>query len=83
MENAPDTSQYGIWVPGIPVLVETLLDTVRCAGWLKGLIVDGIVGGVGAVIGFVPQIRTFRKIFYSNVNWFGVWRSGDYGIKNH
>lgn len=56
MENAPDTSEYGIWVPGIPVLVESLLDAVNCADWLKGLILDGIVGGVGAVLGFVPQM---------------------------
>lgn len=56
MVNAPDTSQYGIWVPGIPVLIETLLDSVGCADWLKSLILDGIVGGVGAVLGFVPQM---------------------------
>ncbi len=54
--GAPDTSAYGIWVPGIPVLVETALDTANCAEWLKGLILDGIVGGVGAVLGFVPQM---------------------------
>ena len=56
MENAPDTSEYGIWVPGIPVLVENGLDKIGCADWLKGLILDGIVGGVGAVLGFVPQM---------------------------
>jgi len=56
MEEAPDTSEYGIWVPGIPVLVENLLTSVNCAEWLKGLILDGIVGGVGAVLGFVPQM---------------------------
>lgn len=56
MENAPDTSEYGIWVPGIPVLVESGLDKVGCDGWLKGLVLDGIVGGVGAVLGFVPQM---------------------------
>ncbi len=54
--GAPDTSAYGVWVPGIPVLVETGLDAVNCAEWLKGLILDGIVGGVGAVLGFVPQM---------------------------
>ncbi len=52
----PDTSTYGVWVPGIPVLVESGLDAVNCADWLKGLILDGIVGGVGAVLGFVPQM---------------------------
>ncbi len=56
MENAPDTSEYGKWVPGVPVLVEGLLDDIGCAEWLKGLILDGIVGGVGAVLGFVPQM---------------------------
>ena len=56
MEDAPDTADYGIWVPGIPVLVEKGLDAVHCAGWLKGLILDGIVAGVGAVLGFVPQM---------------------------
>ena len=54
--GAPDTSTYGIWVPGIPVLVENLLDTLKCADWLKGLVLDGIVAGVGAVLGFVPQM---------------------------
>ena len=56
MVNAPNTSQYGIWVLGIPVLIETLLDSVGCTDWLKSLILDGIVGGVGAVLGFVPQM---------------------------
>jgi len=56
MENAPDTSEYGKWVPGVPVLVEGLLEDIGCAEWLKGLILDGIVGGVGAVLGFVPQM---------------------------
>lgn len=54
--EAPDPSQYGIWVPGVPVLVENGLDAIGCADWLKGLILDGIVGGVGAVLGFVPQM---------------------------
>ena len=56
MENAPDTSEFGTWVPGIPVLVENGLTAVGCADWLQGLILDGIVGGVGAVLGFVPQM---------------------------
>ena len=55
-EGVPDTSEYGVWVPGIPVLVENGLDAIGCAEWLKSLIVDGIVGGVGAVLGFVPQM---------------------------
>lgn len=52
----PDPADYGVWVPGIPVLVENLLNRVNCAEWLSGLILDGIVGGVGAVLGFVPQM---------------------------
>ncbi|MBS5571551.1 MAG: 50S ribosome-binding GTPase [Clostridiales bacterium] len=56
MENAPDTSEYGVWVPGIPVLAEKGLDALHCTDWLKGLILDGIIGGVGAVLGFVPQM---------------------------
>ena len=56
MEEAPDTSEFGTWVPGIPVLVENGLTAVGCADWLQGLILDGIVGGVGAVLGFVPQM---------------------------
>lgn len=52
----PDPAKYGVWVPGIPVLLEGGLDAVGCADWLKSLILDGIVGGVGAVLGFVPQM---------------------------
>lgn len=52
----PDPAEYGIWVPGIPVLIESGLDAINCAPWLKGLILDGIVAGVGAVLGFVPQM---------------------------
>lgn len=54
--GAPDATAYGTWVPGIPVLVENALDALRAADWLKGLILDGIVAGVGAVLGFVPQM---------------------------
>ncbi len=52
----PDPADYGVWVPGIPVLIEKGLDAVNCTDWLRGLIMDGIVGGVGAVLGFVPQM---------------------------
>ena len=54
--DEPDPAAYGVWVPGVPVLVENLLDKSNCAEWLKGLILDGIVAGVGAVLGFVPQM---------------------------
>ena len=52
----PDPADYGVWVPGIPGLIESGLDAAEVAGWLKGLILDGIVAGVGAVLGFVPQM---------------------------
>ena len=52
----PDPTQYGTWVPGIPVLVENLLNAIGCNEVVSGLVLDGIVGGVGAVLGFVPQM---------------------------
>ena len=52
----PDPADYGVWVPGIPVLIGNALEAVNCADWLSGLILDGIVAGVGAVLGFVPQM---------------------------
>ena len=54
--DEPDPASYGVWVPGIPGLIENGLDAVGCADWLHGLIIDGIVAGVGAVLGFVPQM---------------------------
>ena len=52
----PDPADYGIWVPGIPVLVGNLLESLNCGEVLSGLILDGIIAGVGAVLGFVPQM---------------------------
>ncbi len=54
--DEPDPAAYGVWVPGIPVLVADALTAVGAADWLAGLINDGIVAGVGAVLGFVPQM---------------------------
>ena len=54
--GAPDTSTYGTWVPGIPVLIGNALEAAGTAEWLSGLLLDGIVAGVGAVLGFVPQM---------------------------
>ena len=54
--DEPDPADYGVWVPGIPVLIGNGLEAVGCADWLSGLILDGIVAGVGAVLGFVPQM---------------------------
>ena len=52
----PDPADYGVWVPGIPVLIGNALEAAGAAEWLSGLILDGIVAGVGAVLGFVPQM---------------------------
>lgn len=54
--EAPDPAAYGVWIPGIPVFVEQALTSLHCADWLSSLILDGIIGGVGAVLGFVPQM---------------------------
>ncbi|MBO4266757.1 MAG: ferrous iron transporter B, partial [Lachnospiraceae bacterium] len=54
--DEPDPADYGTWIPGIPALVESGLDAAGAADWQKGLILDGIVAGVGAVLGFVPQM---------------------------
>ena len=54
--DEPDPAAYGVWVPGIPVLVGNALEAADTAEWLNGLILDGIVAGVGAVLGFVPQM---------------------------
>ncbi|MBQ2806524.1 MAG: ferrous iron transporter B, partial [Clostridia bacterium] len=56
LENAPAIGDYRVMVPGIPVLVEQGLNAIGCADWLQALVLDGIVGGVGAVLGFVPQM---------------------------
>ncbi len=56
LEEAPDPADYGVWVPGIPILVEGGLEAAGCSEWLMSLILDGIIGGVGAVLGFVPQM---------------------------
>ena len=54
--DEPDPADYGVWVPGIPVLIGNALEAAGAAEWLNGLILDGIVAGVGAVLGFVPQM---------------------------
>ena len=58
MGDEPDPADYGVRVPGVPVLIGNLLDACNVPedGWLHGLILDGIVAGVGAVLGFVPQM---------------------------
>ena len=54
--DEPDPADYGVWVPGIPVLIGNGLEAAGTADWLSSLILDGIVAGVGAVLGFVPQM---------------------------
>ena len=54
--DEPAPADYGVWVPGIPVLIGNGLEAAGTADWLSGLILDGIVAGVGAVLGFVPQM---------------------------
>ena len=54
--DEPDPADYGVWVPGVPVLIGNALEAAGAAEWLNGLILDGIVAGVGAVLGFVPQM---------------------------
>lgn len=49
-------SLFGLHVAGVPSIMDAGLTAIGCAAWLKGLIVDGIVAGVGAVLGFVPQM---------------------------
>ena len=54
--DEPDPADYGVWVPGVPVLIGNALEAAGAVEWLNGLILDGIVAGVGAVLGFVPQM---------------------------
>ena len=54
--DEPDPADYGVWVPGVPVMIGNGLEAAGAADWLNGLILDGIVAGVGAVLGFVPQM---------------------------
>ena len=55
-EEEPDPSEFGLFIPGLTPVITDALTAVDCAPWLQSLIVDGIVGGVGAVIGFIPQM---------------------------
>ncbi len=54
--GVPDPADFGAWIPGVPVVIGAFLDNIGCAEWLESLILDGIIGGVGAVLGFVPQM---------------------------
>ena len=52
----PDPAEFGVWVIGVPVIIEGFLESINCADWLSALILDGVIAGVGAVLGFVPQM---------------------------
>ncbi|MBP5624148.1 MAG: ferrous iron transporter B, partial [Lachnospiraceae bacterium] len=59
--DEPDPADYGVWVPGVPVLFENLLNALNVSeegagAVVRGLVLEGIVAGVGAVLGFVPQM---------------------------
>ncbi len=54
--DEPNPADYGAWVNGVPVAVGNLLEKANTPEWLSGLILDGIVAGVGGVLGFVPQM---------------------------
>ena len=51
-----DPAEFGVWVPGVPKIMEGWLEAANAPEWLSGLIIDGIIGGVGSVLGFVPQM---------------------------
>ncbi len=56
-EGKPDDpAEFGVWIPGIPVVVGNWLEAAKAPEWLSSLILDGIIAGVGAVLGFVPQM---------------------------
>ncbi|MRX83945.1 ferrous iron transporter B [Eggerthella guodeyinii] len=57
-EEEPDASDgsWGLWIPGLGAVIGNALEAVDVAPWLQSLVMDGIVAGVGAVIGFVPQM---------------------------
>ena len=66
----PDPADYGVFIPSIPDLVSSGLEKANCADWLQGLIVDGIIAGFGAVLGFVPQMLV---LFLSLIHISSVW----------
>jgi ferrous iron transport protein B len=56
LSGEADPAEFGVWIPGVPALLGGILESINCAEWLQGLILDGIIAGVGAVLGFVPQM---------------------------
>ena len=69
----PDPAAYGVWIPGIPGLVEKGLQAVHCAQWLQQLILNGVIAGVGAVLGFVPQMLVLF-LFLAFLEPADIWR---------
>lgn len=72
-EGVPDTSEYGVWVPGIPVLVESGLDSINSPEWLSSLLLDGIVGGVGLSWVLCRKCWCF-SYFWHSLKPVGTWR---------
>ena len=55
-EEEPDPAEFGLFIPGLTPIVSNALESIGTAPWLQSLVVDGIIAGVGAVIGFIPQM---------------------------
>lgn len=55
-EPDPSDGSWGLWIPGLGAIIGNALETADVAPWLQSLVMDGIVAGVGAVIGFIPQM---------------------------
>ena len=52
----PDPTEFGLFIPGLTPVVSDAMTAVNAAPWLQSLVIDGIIAGVGAVIGFIPQM---------------------------
>ncbi len=55
-EPDPSDGSWGLWIPGLGAIIGNALEAADVAPWLQSLVMDGIVAGVGAVIGFIPQM---------------------------
>ena len=55
-EEEPDPAEFGFYLPGLTPVATEALESIGTAPWLTSLVVDGIIAGVGAVLGFVPQM---------------------------
>lgn len=55
-EEEPEAATYGPWQDGLPTVIGNFLKSIEVADWLQSLILNGIVAGVGSVLGFLPQM---------------------------